>query len=144
MSRKHIFCMSLPGVFIVGASLGLAQDYDLSWHTIDGGGAFSVAGSYELGGTIGQSDAGPPPLSGGGFELRGGFWPAVVPQTPCVCPGDLNSDGVLDGDDVQEFVQCVLKSGGNCACADLNGSGAPDAGDVAAFVSALLTAQGCP
>ncbi len=47
--------------------------YDLSWYTIDGGGAtFSAGGSYLLGGTIGQPDAGS--MSGGSYQLNGGFW----------------------------------------------------------------------
>jgi|YNPBryunderm2012_1023409.scaffolds.fasta_scaffold01364_2 hypothetical protein len=48
--------------------------YDLSWSTIDGGGAtFSSGGSYSLGGTIGQADA-EAMLSGGSYTLSGGFW----------------------------------------------------------------------
>jgi len=48
--------------------------YDLSWSTVDGGGAtWSEGGGYSLGGTIGQPDAGV--LSGGGYTLAGGFWP---------------------------------------------------------------------
>ncbi len=47
--------------------------YDLSWYTIDGGGAtFSTGGSYSLGGTIGQPDAGS--MGGGTYQLNGGFW----------------------------------------------------------------------
>ncbi len=47
--------------------------YDLSWYTIDGGGAtFSAGGGYSLGGTIGQPDAGS--MSGGSYQLNGGFW----------------------------------------------------------------------
>lgn len=47
--------------------------YDLSWSTVDGGGAtFSTGGTYSLGGTIGQPDAGT--MSGGAFTLDGGFW----------------------------------------------------------------------
>jgi hypothetical protein len=49
------------------------QDYDLSWFTVDCGGfTWSTGGSYSLGGTIGQFDAGQ--LSGGDYELGGGFW----------------------------------------------------------------------
>jgi hypothetical protein len=59
------------------ASVALAQSgggYDLSWSTVDGGGAtWSEGGGYSLGGTIGQPDAGV--LSGGGYTLAGGFWP---------------------------------------------------------------------
>ena len=44
------------------ASVARAQSgggYDLSWSTIDGGGAtFSTGGGYSLGGTVGQPDAG--------------------------------------------------------------------------------------
>ncbi len=47
--------------------------YDLSWYTIDGGGAtFSVGGGYSLGGSIGQPDAGS--MGGGSYQLNGGFW----------------------------------------------------------------------
>jgi hypothetical protein len=50
--------------------------YDVAWYTIDGGGAmFSVGGSYSLGGSIGQPEAGS--LSGGGYTLNGGFWGGV-------------------------------------------------------------------
>ena len=47
--------------------------YDLTWHTNDGGGSTSAAGgAYNLGGTIGQPDAGA--ASGGAYALTGGFW----------------------------------------------------------------------
>lgn len=50
--------------------------YDLTWSTIDSGGAtLSTGGSYALGGTIGQPDGGV--LSGGGYTLTGGFWGGV-------------------------------------------------------------------
>ncbi len=52
--------------------------YDLSWHTIDGGGGVSNGGEYILRGTIGQPDAGYmskatnwPPRK---YELFSGFW----------------------------------------------------------------------
>lgn len=61
--------LSLP-VWALAQSGG---GYDLTWNTIDGGGAtFSTGGGYSLGGTIGQPDAGT--LSGGGYTLGGGFW----------------------------------------------------------------------
>ncbi|HUW82872.1 MAG TPA: hypothetical protein VMZ31_08755 [Phycisphaerae bacterium] len=50
-----------------------AQELDLSWHTIDGGGQMtSTGGDFELSATIGQPDAGA--MSGGDLELVGGFW----------------------------------------------------------------------
>lgn len=39
---------------------------------MDGGATFSTSGGYELGGTVGQPDAGG--LSGGTYTLGGGFW----------------------------------------------------------------------
>jgi len=49
------------------------QSYALTWHTVDGGGGtWSSGGSYALGGTAGQPDAGV--LSGGAYTLGGGFW----------------------------------------------------------------------
>ena len=56
-------------------------DYDLSWSTIDNGGTISMGGEYALGGAVGQLDAGT--LSGGNFELSGGFWNIKV-QYPTI------------------------------------------------------------
>ena len=76
----------LIGFFILTVTLVLsltipshAANYEISWWTVDGGGyTFSEGGSYKLGGTIGQPDAGGP-LSGGSYSLVGGFW-AYEPQ----------------------------------------------------------------
>ena len=69
----------LPGaccLLLVAAAvpLALAQTgYDLSWWTVDGGGAtLSTGEGYRLSGTAGQPDAGV--LSGGQYTLGGGFW----------------------------------------------------------------------
>lgn len=82
--------LSLVAVSILVA-LGLpaaAQSgggYDLTWNTIDGGGAtFSTGGGYSLGGTVGQPDAGV--LSGGGYSLVGGFWGGAVPPYQVYLP----------------------------------------------------------
>ncbi len=62
---------------LLAGSTGLAQsgdDYDLGWWTVDGGGtALRANGGYELGGAIGQPDAGPV-LKNGDYALAGGFW----------------------------------------------------------------------
>ena len=71
-------------------SVALAQSgdgHDLSWSTVDGGGqTFSAGGGYELGGTVGQHDAGC--TEGGTYRLCGGFWPGsgVEPGYPAYIP----------------------------------------------------------
>jgi uncharacterized repeat protein (TIGR01451 family) len=56
------------------AAPAVAQTYEISWHTVDGGGAtFSTGGPYSLGATIGQPDASAA-LTGGSFGVVGGFW----------------------------------------------------------------------
>ena len=63
----------LVSVATITASTPLDAGYDLSWWTVDTGGAtFSSGGGYTLGGTAGQPDAGV--LEGAGYTLNGGFW----------------------------------------------------------------------
>jgi hypothetical protein len=95
--RKGMFLLLGVGMLLLPLGLvALAQGgYELSWWTVDGGGQmYSIGGGYELGGTIGQPDAGV--LTGGGYTLGGGFWrggvvilppfrvylPIVLHQTP--------------------------------------------------------------
>ena len=49
-------------------------------YAIGGGGGFADGSSYTLQGTIGQSIAGGP-ISGGGFQVQAGLWPAVVVES---------------------------------------------------------------
>ncbi len=140
--------MSLRTSMILRASLmiwalsvvvALGDDFAIDWHTIDGGGEmWSTGGDYELGGTIGQTDAGA--MTGGDFELTGGFW--ALP--PCWCLSDMNNDGLRDGDDIQAFVDCMTGGGSNCACADIETNGVLDMTDVTTFVSGLLVGEACP
>jgi hypothetical protein len=75
--KRKLF-LSLLLLVIVGALFGVVSasalaGYNLDWWTVDGGGAASsTGGSYSLGGTIGQPDAGA--SSGGTYALTGGFW----------------------------------------------------------------------
>ena len=66
----------ITALLICAAPLAYAQ-FELSWYTIDGGGGrSSTGGGFDLAGTIGQPDAASnPTLTGGTFELTGGFWP---------------------------------------------------------------------
>lgn len=80
--------------------------YDLTWSTVDCGGAtFSTGGGYELGGTVGQSDAGE--FSGGAYEMTGGFWFGVS-GFPCAAVVDCAVDPV---NNACNCAQCI---GGAC------------------------------
>ena len=74
--QKTILGLLLAIVLLLPVTVALAQvggPYDLTWSTIDGGGYISsAAGSYTVGGTIGQADAGL--LASGDYTLGGGFW----------------------------------------------------------------------
>lgn len=72
---------ALVGFVLVLSTMSLRPDakamsggpYDIPWDTIDGGGVtFATGGTFSLGGTIGQPDAGV--MSGGTYVLGGGFW----------------------------------------------------------------------
>lgn len=55
-----------------------AQDLEIRWYTVDGGGGTtSTGGVFSVSGSIGQPDAGTP-MSGGVFTVNGGFWGSVV------------------------------------------------------------------
>ncbi len=58
-----------------------AAGYDLSWWTVDGGGAVRAGspGSYTLSGSIGQPEAGLA-LSDEEYILIGGFWGGAATQ----------------------------------------------------------------
>lgn len=93
-------------------------DYEIRWHTIDGGGGKSSAGDYTLFGTIGQADAGY--AAGDDYELLGGFWSG---ESLCFVdfehfarfaqwwryigdyPADLYDDDIIDYKDLREFVE---------------------------------------
>jgi len=71
-----LVCLLLLAAVSVLAQSGAG--YDLTWSTVDGGGyTFSAGGSYSLGGTAGQPDAGA--LTGGAYSLAGGFWSGGAP-----------------------------------------------------------------
>lgn len=91
---------------VVGLTLSFAagaQQYQINWHTIDGGGGTSTSqdGVYSLSGTIGQPDADVVSLcsadGGAGctnptYELTGGFWAGIQSGSSSspTCNGALN------------------------------------------------------
>jgi hypothetical protein len=127
--------------FLPGAAWA---QYEISWYTIDGGGAmFTTAGAYELSGTIGQPDAGF--LDGGGaYDLYGGFW--VPSSCAAYVPCDANCDGAVNFDDINAFVVALSGEAGYlatfpacdwlCNC-DINLDGAVNFDDINPFVACL-------
>jgi len=132
-------------IMILAPASALAQTFTIDWRTVDVGGAMNttdgVSGGFEMSGTIGQHDAAgvASPMTGGSFELVGGFWPMA---NVCHCPGDVNHDGKRDGRDIQQFVRCML-SGGDCSCADVDLVGGITADDATQFVADLLSGAIC-
>jgi hypothetical protein len=59
----------------------LAQNYNINWYKVSGGGGTSTGGAYQVSGTIGQPDASGA-LTGGDYSLTGGFWALYAMQTP--------------------------------------------------------------
>ena len=135
MNRKtHVSFWTLPFWAIVLIGSTVAEDYEMSRWTIDGGGAmFSTGGDFELSGTIGQPDAGPGAsgMSGGEFTLTGGFWF----ETPV---GDCNNTGAVNLVDYDDFESCLSGPGGGllapeCNCFDVDGDEDVDLFDAAEF-----------
>lgn len=59
-----------------------AQSYSIDWYKVSGGGGTSTGATYQVTGTIGQSDASGA-MSGGNYYVTGGFWALIsVVQTP--------------------------------------------------------------
>jgi hypothetical protein len=124
-------------VLVVGiaASSALGLDtYDLSWHTVDGGGIqVAGGGAFVLAGTIGQHDAGGP-LVGGSYSLIGGFW-TVDATIHASCPEDLDASGTVDAADLA----ILLGNWGAAGVGDIDGSGTVDASDLAQLLGAWGT-----
>jgi hypothetical protein len=110
-----------------------APDIRLDWRTMDGGGAmYSVNRSLQLGGTIGQPDAGPT-MSNRGLTLTGGFWVVTHAGEGTPCVGDLNGDNQVSLNDLALLLAefgCVS----NCT-ADITNDGQVTLADLALLLS---------
>ncbi|MFO0839681.1 MAG: hypothetical protein U1D55_14285 [Phycisphaerae bacterium] len=110
---------ALLAASILGTSSAAAQ-YAVDWFTVDGGGGMfstAAAGFYEIGGTIGQPDAGVLTGPAGVIEVQGGFW---VPNVAVPCPGDLNGDRVVNESDLGILLASWLSGPGGDADGDLD------------------------
>lgn len=115
-----LFCATTTAL----ASLG-GGDFDLSWHTIDGGGGSSTGGGFELAGTIGQHDAGQT-MIGGNFALTGGFWAGIGTAKGNPCPWDLDGSGSVGTSDLL----ALFAQWGTDGPADFDRSGAVGTADL--------------
>jgi hypothetical protein len=79
ITMKKMIPLTLP-LWLVTLAVH-AQSYSINWYKISGGGGTSTGGSYQVGGTTGQHDAGGP-ITGGNYSLTGGFWALFAVQTP--------------------------------------------------------------
>ncbi|MHC4697987.1 MAG: hypothetical protein ACYTFA_14740 [Planctomycetota bacterium] len=120
------------------AAMAQAQEFDLSWYAIDGGGVmFSTGDDYELSGTIGQPDAGEI-MTGDEFELTGGFWFRIP-------PGDCEDDGDVDLNDFEAFEDCLTGPDtpvvdDECRCFDVDRDNVVDLADLAT-IQTTFTSQ---
>jgi len=141
---RCVHVIAFIGFILIGAPPALAQ-YDLSWHTVDGGGGTSTGGVYALSGTAGQPDASLS-MTGGTYALSGGFWPGALPDV--TCPADIDSSGSVDVDDLI----AVILGWGACAnpcppycpgdiAPQSNGNCAVDVDDL---VAVILAWGACP
>jgi len=73
--RITTLSLLLAGALICPAALQ-AQNYNIDWYKVAGGGGTSTGGQYTLAGTIGQPDAGGP-LTGGSYSVTSGFWSLI-------------------------------------------------------------------
>ncbi|MFO0972357.1 MAG: S8 family serine peptidase [Phycisphaerae bacterium] len=73
--------------------------------------------------------------------------PQLPPPCGCHCPGDVDGSNVVNGADVQGFVDCLLSlpaPGDGCGCADLDNNTTVDAVDVTLMVARLMSGAACP
>ena len=114
--------------------------FDLTWYTVDGGGsAFLVGGLFQLGCTGGQPDAGS--LSGGEFELSGGFWAGVLPNFCYANCDESTTPPILN---VADFSCFLNRYAAGDSYANCDGSTTPPVLNVADFSCFLNAfASGC-
>ncbi len=140
MTTKRLNSIGTVILALAIAPAAFGQVFDLSWHTIDGGGEmFTSGGDFELSGTIGQPDAGA--MIGGEFELVSGFWAIALGDSPPCDPCDMNCDGAVNAFDIEPFLDLLfspMPMPCNTCTGDVNGDGVVDAFDIEPFLECLF------
>lgn len=78
MKLKIVMLLFLVVMLTIGgAAYAFANDFNVVWWTVDGGGGTSRGGDYEISGTIGQPDVSEL-MSGGDYTVVGGFWDGAL------------------------------------------------------------------
>jgi len=122
---------------VMQVGVAAAQDMQIPWFTMDGGGSSSTGGTLTLSGTVGQADAGR--LSGGNFTLVGGFWAGDAGR----CVGDVNADRRVDLADLATLLTNFgTVGGGSLSMGDVNRDGDIDLTDLAMMLTQFGTI--CP
>jgi len=80
MKRGLLFLLLMIFLLGTGVALSSPDSLNLSWWTVDGGGAVPKlsGGAYSLQGTTGQPDAGV--LANGTLTLSGGYWNSRIAE----------------------------------------------------------------
>ncbi len=97
--KCRITTAATAGFVAIAAAGAAGQEYDLNWHSIDGGSGVMAAGDVSLAGTVGQPDAGA--MSGDDLTVAGGFWPGI---------GSGGSDGCTHQESIDKLA-CKVKRG---------------------------------
>ena len=128
-------------LLLVFSAAAFANDFNLDWYTIDGGGEmWTTGGDFELSGTVGQPDASSA-MTGGELELVGGFWAGAAEEPFCF--GDLDGDNDVDLADLAQLLAHYGETSGmTYEDGDLDGDGDVDLSDLAALLSVYGTT--CP
>ena len=137
MSSRRTFAYvlgTLTAAVVAAMPLGAfppGPNFEITKFTIDSGGGTSVGGVFELQGTIGQQDA-HTVLTGGVFEVSGGFW--GYSEAPPPCPWDLNGDGTVGIGDLlalfSEWGPCPGQPGPPECPGDFNADGSVGVADL--------------
>ena len=124
----HSFLRILTSIVaaLLISTLAYGSNFDIPWHTVDGGGGASSSGNFLLTGTIGQADASTVTMTGGGFAVTGGFWSGGGATAP-PCPADVNNDNTVD---VLDLLAVLAVWGIASGPEDINGDGVVDVLDL--------------